>query len=81
LTLLEAHPESYEAHLTAGRVLAGANALNEADRELAIARRIFPRDALIFREAAGVAERQGQPARAAALRDSARIAHRLPLPR
>jgi len=81
LTLLEQHPESYEAHLTAGRVLAGANALDEADRELTIARRIFPRDALIFREAAALADRRGRPGQAAALRDSARVAHTLPLPR
>jgi hypothetical protein len=79
LTLLADHPESYEAHLTAGRVLKGANALDEADRELTIARRLFPRDSVIYREAADLADRRQLPALAAALRDSARIARTLPL--
>jgi hypothetical protein len=80
LSLLAEHPESYEGHLVAGRVLKGANALDDAERELVIARRIFPRDSLIYREAADLAVRQGRPPIAQALRDSARIAPRLPLP-
>jgi protein O-mannosyl-transferase len=79
LTLLADHPESYEAHLTAGRVLKGANAFEEADRELTIARRLFPRDSVVFREAADLADRQQRPVLAAALRDSAHIAHTLSL--
>lgn len=81
LTLLAEHPESYEAHLTAGRVLSAANALEQADRELTIARQLFPRDSAVFREAAQVADRRGRPAAASALRDSARIARTLTLPR
>jgi hypothetical protein len=81
LTLLSDHPESYEAHLAAGRALKGANALEQADRELIIARQLFPRDSMVFREAADLAERRRLPALAAALRDSARFAHTLPLPR
>jgi hypothetical protein len=80
LALLADHPEAYDGHLVAGRVLKGANALDDANRELTIARRIFPRDSVIYREAADLAMRQGRPDLAAALRDSARIAARLPLP-
>lgn len=80
LTLIAEHPESYEGHLAYGRVLKGANSLDQAERELVTARRIFPRDSVTFREAADVAERQQRPALAAALRDSARIAWTLPLP-
>lgn len=81
LTLLADRPEAYEAHLVAGRTYKGANALDLADRELTLARRIFPRDSLVYSEAADLAMRQHRPALAAALRDSARIAHTLPLPR
>jgi len=81
LALLTDHPESYEAHLAAGRVLRGANALDEAEREFVIARRLFPRDSVVYREAANVAERQQRAAAAIALLDSARIARTLPLPR
>ena len=81
LTLLSDHPESYEAHLTAGRALKGANSLEQADRELAMARQLFPRDSVIFREAADVARRRERFAEARALEDSARIAHALPLPK
>jgi hypothetical protein len=80
LALLVDHPESYEAHLAAGRALRGANALDQAERELVIARRLFPRDSVVYREAADVAERQQRPALAIALLDSARIARFLPLP-
>jgi len=81
LTLLADHPEAYEAHLAAGRVLKGANSLEQADRELVIARRLFPRDSVVFLEAADVAERRQRPQLAAALRDSARFARTLSLPR
>ena len=80
LALLADHPESYEGHLVAGRVFKAANALDDADRELSIARRIFPRDSVIYREAADLAMRQGKPELAQVLRDSARVAARLPLP-
>ncbi|HTK50694.1 MAG TPA: hypothetical protein VL308_02335 [Gemmatimonadaceae bacterium] len=81
LTLLADHPEAYDAHLTAGRVLKGGNSLEEADRELVIARTLFPRDSVVFLEAADVSQRRQHPELAAALRDSARLAHTLPLPR
>ena len=80
LALLADHPESYEAHLAAGHALRGANALDQAERELVIARRLFPRDSIVYREAADVAERQQRPAVASALLDSARMARSLPLP-
>lgn len=80
LTLIAEHPESYEGHLAYGRVLKGANSLDQAEHELVTARRIFPRDSVVFREAADVADRQQRPVLAAALRDSARIASTLPLP-
>jgi hypothetical protein len=80
LALLANHPQSYEGHLVAGRVFKGANALEDADRELTIARKIFPRDSVIYREAADLAIRQGRQGLAQALRDSARVATRLPLP-
>lgn len=80
LTMLADHPESYEGHLTAARVLKGTNALAEADRELAIARQLFPRDSLVFLERADVADRMQRPELARTLRDSARIARTLPLP-
>ena len=79
LTLLADHPESYEAHLAAGRVLKGANSLEQADRELVIARQLFPRDSVVFLEAADVAQRRQRLKLAAALRDSARLAPALPL--
>jgi hypothetical protein len=81
LTLLADHPEAYEAHLVAGRVYKGANALDLADRELTIARQLFPRDSTIYREAADLAVRQRRPALASALRDSAQMARTLPLGR
>lgn len=74
LTLLADHPESYEAHLTAGRVLRGSGHLDEAERELAISRQLFARDPLVYREAAEIARRQRRPELAAALLDSARLA-------
>ena len=80
LTMYEQRPESYETHLVAGSVLKGAGRLAEAERELDLARRLFPRDPNVYKELADLAERQGQPTRATAMRDSARIAPTLPLP-
>ena len=80
LTMYAQRPESYEAHLAAGSVLKGAGRFAEAERELELARRLFPRDPNVYKELADLAERQGQPARATAMRDSARIAPTLPLP-
>ena len=80
LTLLADHPESYEAHFVAGRVFKGTNMLDQADRELTIARQLFPRDSAVYLEAADLAARQQRLDLAAALRDSARIAHTLPYP-
>ena len=81
LTMYEQRPESYEAHLAAGSVLKGAGRLADAERELRLARELFPRDPNVYDALADLAIRQGKPARAAALRDSARIAPTLPLPR
>jgi protein O-mannosyl-transferase len=81
VTLLADHPESYEGHRTAGGILKFAGQLDHAARELTIARELYPRDPLVYREAADVALRQQRTQLAAALRDSARIAPTLPLPR
>ena len=62
----------------AGVALEGANALEQADRQLTIARQRFPRDSTVYHEAAAVAEREQRPVAAAALRDSARIARTIP---
>ena len=71
LTLLADHPESYRAHLVAGRVAMARRDLPAAERELVIARRIFARDALVYREAAAVAAALGRVAEAEALLDTA----------
>jgi hypothetical protein len=81
LRLLTDHPESYEAHLTAGRVLKGAGRLDQAERELTIASQLYSRDPLVYREAAEVAGRQQRPIRARALLDSARLAATLTVKR
>ena len=81
LALMADHPESYEAHRTAGGILKGAGQLDHAARELTIARELYPRDPLVYREAADVALRQQRTQLAAALRDSATLAPTLPLPR
>jgi hypothetical protein len=81
LALLADHPESYEAHRTAGGILKGAGQLDHAARELTIARQLYPRDPLVYREAADVALRQQRTQLAAALRDSMMLAPTLPLPR
>jgi hypothetical protein len=71
LTLLETHPESYRAHWVAGRVLASAGRLDDAAREMAVARSLFRRDRFLFRESAEVALARGAPDEARALADSA----------
>jgi hypothetical protein len=81
MTLLTEHPESYEAHFAAARVLDGAGQYDAAEREFAVARRLFPRDSMVYREAADLARRRQRPALAAALLDSARIAPTLSLAR
>ncbi len=81
VTLLADHPESYEGHRTAGGILKFAGQLDDAARELTIARELYPRDPLVYREAADVALRQQRMQLAAALRDSATLAPTLPLPR
>jgi hypothetical protein len=58
-----------------------AGQLDHAERELTIARELYPRDPLVYREAADVALRQQRTQLAAALRDSAMLAPTLPLPR
>lgn len=81
VTLLADHPEAYEGHRTAGGILKFAGQLDDAARELTIARELYPRDPLVYREAADVALRQQRVQLAAALRDSATLAPTLPLPR
>jgi hypothetical protein len=81
VTLLADHPEAYEGHRTAGGILKFAGQLDDAARELIIARELYPRDPLVYREAADVALRQRRVQLAAALQDSARLAPTLPLPR
>jgi hypothetical protein len=54
ITLLEDHPESYRGHWVAGRVFLAAGDLPAAQRELALARRIFGRDDKLNREATRV---------------------------
>jgi hypothetical protein len=54
ITLLEDHPESYRAHWVAGRVLLAAGDVAGAQRELALARRIYAGDEKLNREARNV---------------------------
>ena len=77
--LLTEHPESYEGHLIAGRVLKMANSLDEAERELTRARQLFKRDPMVYYEAADLAVRQGRRDLAAALVDSAKRAASTPV--
>jgi len=77
--LLTGHPESYEGHLVAGRVLKMANSLDEAEREFTKARQLFKRDPLVYYEAADLAVRQGRRELAAVLLDSAKRAVRRPV--
>lgn len=71
LTLLRDHPESYRAHLVAGRVLAAMGNLPAASREYAISRDLWTRDPVVYRESAMVAQRMGARGQALALADSA----------
>ena len=77
--LLTDHPESYEGHMVAGRVLKMANSLDEAERELTRARQLFKRDPMVYYEAADLAVRQGRRELAAALLDSAKHAASIPV--
>ncbi|MGQ0643381.1 MAG: hypothetical protein ACT4P6_21760 [Gemmatimonadaceae bacterium] len=71
LTLLEDHPESFRAHWVAGRVHSVNRHYDDAQRELALARRLYPKATQIYLDAAAVADMTHDPATAAALRDSA----------
>jgi hypothetical protein len=71
LTLVTERPESYRGHWVAGRVLRASGNLAGADRELTIARTIYPRDIVLLRESAEVVMALGNPAVSRALRDSA----------
>ena len=50
LTNLEENPDSYKAHWNVGRVDAALGRLPEAEGEYAIARQLFGRDAVLWRE-------------------------------
>jgi protein O-mannosyl-transferase len=52
LTLLEDHPESYRAHWVMARVMAAMGRTAEAEREYGVALELFPRDPVVWREAA-----------------------------
>jgi hypothetical protein len=78
LTLLEDHPESYRAHLVAGRVQRAAGRLDDAEREYALSRRLFARDPLPYREAASLALERGHADVARVLLDSAALVARAP---
>jgi tetratricopeptide (TPR) repeat protein len=67
LTLLRDHPESYRAHLVAGRVLASQQQYEAAAGHLEEASRLFPRDPAGAFEAAQVAARLGRLERADSL--------------
>lgn len=71
LRLLTDHPESHRAHWVAGRVHRAAGNLDEAERELELARRLHGRSPRLYVEAAGVAQAKGNTRAAVALRDTA----------
>ena len=52
LTLLADHPESYRAHWVMGRVLVAMGRTAEAEREYVVARELFARDPVLWRESA-----------------------------
>jgi tetratricopeptide (TPR) repeat protein len=67
LTLLRDHPESYRAHLVAGRVLAAQGQFPAAAEYFETASRLFPRDFTGAHHAAGMAMRMGRFGRADSL--------------
>jgi Flp pilus assembly protein TadD len=67
IALLRDHPESYRAHLVAGRVLSAQKQFASAAEHLEMAARLFPRDAAGAYEAAIVAIRLGRIAHADSL--------------
>ncbi|HEU4563361.1 MAG TPA: hypothetical protein VFS05_01885, partial [Gemmatimonadaceae bacterium] len=71
LTHLRDHPESYRAHLIAGRVLLAAGHPADAGRQFEEARRLFKRDANAYYESAVVAALSGDFAAADAMLDTA----------
>jgi hypothetical protein len=71
LTLLSDHPESFRAHWVAGRVYSAMGQLNDAQRELRIARQLHAKVPGVYVDAAVVAERLQDVSGAALLRDSA----------
>ena len=73
LTLLRDHPESYRAHLVAGRVLASQQQYAAAAEHFEEASRLFPRDAAGAFDAARMAAHLGRLDRADSLLD---VAHR-----
>ncbi|HJU66434.1 MAG TPA: hypothetical protein VJ596_12180, partial [Gemmatimonadaceae bacterium] len=70
-TLLRDHPESYRAHSAAAKVHASLGQLDEAARELATARHLFPRDPGNYTTGAEVAMERGDYGTASVLLDSA----------
>ncbi|MFL5582004.1 MAG: tetratricopeptide repeat protein [Gemmatimonadaceae bacterium] len=71
LTVLTEHPESYRAHSFAASVHASRGDWPAADRELAIARRLFKRDGTVYHNAAEASIYLGDVPRALALLDTA----------
>lgn len=67
LTLLRDHPESYRAHLVAGRVLASQGQLAPAAEHFETAASLFPRDFTSAHHAASVAIEMGRFSRADSL--------------
>lgn len=71
LTLLADHPESYRAHQAVARVYAAMGRWTEAAESYGNSRRLFQRDATVYREAAFVSIQRGRTTEARALLDSA----------
>ena len=73
LSLLQHHPESYRAHQAVARVYAGMGRWAEAQSAYRTSRRLFQRDATVYREAAATAVQLGRLTEARALVDSALV--------
>jgi hypothetical protein len=71
MSLIEQHPESYRGPWVAGRTLRAANQVAAADREFALARRIYGRDVSLLRESGSLALQLGRHDEARQLNDSA----------